>query len=255
MRLEEMIDEILNQVQTMTPALILTLGLAIGLQHAFEPDHISAVTTQISKRKYKTQAVKQLLKEGAFKSSILGALWGAGHTTTLVIIGLLLFLFSINIPSNIFLGFEFIVGIMLVILALTTFSNKKLFKIKHIHPHLHSNGTLHTHPHNHDGDHKHTHKSYIIGCIHGLAGSGSLVVLMASTLGDVETVLSFILIFGIGSVIGMTIISSLIGLPFAFTNKFGTASKALRYIACTASLLIGANILYDIGITENLFGI
>jgi len=250
-----MIDEILNQVQTMTPALILTLGLAIGLQHAFEPDHISAVTTQISKRKNKTLELKQLIKEGTFKSSILGALWGAGHTTTLVIIGLLLFLFSINIPSKVFLGFEFIVGIMLVILAITTFSNKKLFKIKHTHPHLHSNGTLHTHPHNHDGDHKHTHKSYIIGCIHGLAGSGSLVVLMASTLGDIETVLSFILIFGIGSVIGMTIISSLIGLPFALTNKFGIASKALRYIACTVSLLIGANILYEIGITENLFGI
>jgi sulfite exporter TauE/SafE len=250
-----MIDEILNQIQTMTPALILTLGLAIGLQHAFEPDHISAVTTQISKRKYKTLELKQLLKECTFKSSILGAFWGAGHTTSLVIIGLLLFLFSINIPSNVFFGFEFIVGIMLVILAITTFSNKKLFKLNHTHPHEHSNGTLHTHPHNHDIEHKHTHKSYIIGCIHGLAGSGSLVVLMASTLGDIETVLSFILIFGIGSIIGMTIISSLIGLPFALTNKFGFASKALRYIACTASLLIGANILYDIGIAENLFGI
>jgi sulfite exporter TauE/SafE len=250
-----MIDEILNQVQIMNPAFILTLGLAVGLQHAFEPDHISAVTTQISKTKYKTQAVKQLLKQGTLKSSILGALWGAGHTTTLVIIGLLLFLFSVNIPSNIFLGFEFIVGIMLVILALTTFSNKKLFNMKHTHPHLHSNGSLHTHPHNHDGEHKHGHKSYVIGLIHGLAGSGSLVVLTASTLGDIETVLSFILIFGIGSVIGMTVISSLIGLPFALTNKFGAVSKALRYIAGIASLLIGANILYDIGIAENLFGI
>jgi ABC-type nickel/cobalt efflux system permease component RcnA len=250
-----MIDEILNQIQTMTPALILTLGLAVGLQHAFEPDHVSAVTTQISKRKYKIQTVKQLIKEGAFKSSILGALWGAGHTTTLVIIGLLLFLFSINIPSNVFLGFEFIVGIMLVFLAITTFSNKKLFKLRHAHPHAHSNGTLHTHPHDHDGEHKHTHKSYLIGCIHGLAGSGSLVVLMASTLGDIETVMSFILIFGFGSIIGMTIISNLIGLPFALTNKFGAASKTLRYIACSASLLIGANIVYDIGIAENLFGI
>ncbi len=239
----------------MTPALILTLGLAVGLQHAFEPDHISAVTTQISKRKYKIQNVKQLLKEGTFKSSILGALWGAGHTTTLVIMGLVLFLFSINIPSNVFLGFEFIVGIMLVFLAITTFSNKKLFKLKHTHPHVHSNGTLHIHPHNHDEEHKHTHKSYLIGCIHGLAGSGSLVVIMASTLGDIETVLSFILIFGIGSVIGMTIISSLIGLPFALTSKFGSASKILRYIACTTSLLIGVNIIYDIGIAENLFGI
>lgn len=250
-----MINEILNQFQTMTPALILTLGLAVGLQHAFEPDHISAVTTQILKRKHKTLEMKQLLKEGTFKSSILGALWGAGHTTTLIIIGLLLFVFSINIPSKVFLGFELIVGIMLVILAITTFSNKKIFKLKHTHPHIHSNGTLHTHPHNHDGEHKHTHKSYLIGCIHGLAGSGSLVVLTASTIGDFQTVLSFILIFGIGSVIGMAIISSLIGLPFALTNKFGTASKTLRYIACSATLLIGVNIIYEIGLSENLFGI
>ena len=250
-----MIDEILNQIQTMTPALILTLGLAVGLQHAFEPDHIAAVTTQIAKRKQKTQQVKQLLKEGTFKSSILGALWGAGHTTTLVLIGLLLFIFSINIPSNVFMGFEFIVGLMLVFLAITTFSNKKLFKLKHSHPHIHSNGTLHTHPHEHDGEHTHTHKSYLIGCIHGLAGSGSLVVLMVSTLGDIETVLSFILIFGIGSIIGMTIISGLIGLPFALTTKFGMASKALKYIACTASFLIGASIIYEIGIAQNLFGI
>ena len=78
---------------------------------------------------------------------------------------------------------------------------------------------------------------------------------MASTLGDIETVLSFILIFGIGSIIGMTIISGLIGLPFALTTKFGTASKTLRYIACTASFLIGASIIYEIGIAENLFGI
>lgn len=250
-----MINEILNQIQTMTPALILTLGLAVGLQHAFEPDHISAVTTQILKRKHKTLELKQLLKEGTFKSSILGALWGAGHTTTLIIIGLLLFVFSINIPSKVFLGFEMIVGIMLVILAITTFSNKKLFKLKHSHPHIHTNGTLHIHPHNHGGEHKHSHKSYLIGCIHGLAGSGSIVILTASTLGDLQTVLSFIIIFGIGSVIGMTIISGLIGLPFVLTNKFGSASKTLRYIACTATLLIGINIIYEIGLSENLFGI
>ncbi len=250
-----MINEILNQIQTMTPALILTMGLAVGLQHAFEPDHISAVTTQILKRKHKTLELKQLLKEGTFKSSILGALWGAGHTTTLIIIGLLLFAFSINIPSKVFLGFEMIVGIMLVILAITTFSNKKLFKLKHSHPHIHTNGTLHIHPHNHEGEHKHSHKSYLIGCIHGLAGSGSIVILTASTLGDLQTVLSFILIFGIGSVIGMTIISSLIGLPFVLTNKFRSASKTLRYIACSATLLIGINIIYEIGLSENLFGI
>ncbi len=250
-----MFEDILTQIQTMTPALILTLGLAIGLQHAFEPDHVAAVTTQISKQKPKSQTIRQLLKEGIFKSSILGALWGAGHTTTLVIMGLLMFVLAINIPTNIFLGFEFIVGLMLVFLALTTFSNKKFFKTKHIHPHSHDNGTIHIHPHDHVGEHTHSHKSYIIGCIHGLAGSGSLVVLTATTLGNFETVLSFILIFGIGSVIGMALVSSLIGLPLVFTNKIDSANKILRYLAGTASLLIGATIVYEIGISKNLFGL
>jgi sulfite exporter TauE/SafE len=250
-----MFEEILLQVHTMTPGLILTLGLAVGLQHAFEPDHLAAVTTQISKRKSKSQTIKQIVSKGTFKSSVLGALWGAGHTTTLVIMGLLLFVLAINIPTNIFLGLEFLVGVMLVFLAITTISNRKLFKIKHMHPHTHENGTFHIHPHEHNGEHNHTHKSYIIGCIHGLAGSGSLVVLTTTTLGNIESVLSFILIFGIGSVIGMALVSSLIGLPFAFTNKIGSANKILRYVAGTASFLIGVNIVFQIGLVENLFGI
>ena len=250
-----MFEQILDQIQTMSPALILTLGLAIGLQHAFEPDHVAAVSTLVSKSKRGSQTFKQIVKEGTFKSSILGAFWGAGHTTSLVVMGLLMFVLAINIPANVFLGLEFVVGIMLVYLAFTTFSNKKLFQIKHMHPHAHENGTVHIHPHEHNSEHKHSHKSYLIGCIHGLAGSGALVVLTASTLGNIETVLSFILIFGVGSVLGMVLVSNLIGLPFAFTNKIGSANKILRYVAGGASLLIGVNIVYEIGIVENLFGI
>ena len=250
-----MFEQILDQIQTMSPALILTLGLAIGLQHAFEPDHVAAISTQLSKNKRGSQTFKQIVKEGTFKSSILGAFWGAGHTTSLVVMGLLMFVLAINIPANVFLGLEFVVGIMLVYLAFTTFSNKKLFPIKHMHPHTHENGTVHIHPHEHNSEHKHSHKSYLIGCIHGLAGSGALVVLTASTLGNIETVLSFILIFGVGSVLGMILVSNLIGLPFAFTNKIGSANKILRYVAGGASLLIGTNIVYQIGIVENLFGI
>jgi ABC-type nickel/cobalt efflux system permease component RcnA len=181
-------------------------------------------------------------------------MWGAGHTTTLVLMGFVVYFLAINIPKNVFMGFEFIVGAMLVFLAFTTFSNKKLFRL-HLHTHTHNDGTIHTHPHEHDGDHKHSHKSYIIGCVHGLAGSGSLIVLTASTLGNIETTLSFILIFGIGSVIGMVMVSGLIGLPFAFLNKIESANKTLRYIAGFASLLIGVNILYEIAIANNLFGI
>ncbi len=142
-----MLEFFLSQIQSFTPALVLTLGLVIGLQHAFEPDHIAAVTTQITRQKNKSQSIKKLIQEGTLKSSIIGAVWGAGHTTTLMLVGLVVYLLSVNIPDVFFNGSEFIVGIMLVFLAFTTLSNKKLFKIKHMHSHTHKDGTIHTHTH------------------------------------------------------------------------------------------------------------
>lgn len=251
-----MVEELIEQFQMMTPFLIMLTGLAIGLEHAFEPDHIAAVSTQVAKRKFQqSKSLKVFVGQSTLRSSLLGALWGAGHTSTLILVGLLVFALSLSIPDTIFMGLEFIVGIMLVFLGSMTYLNKSIFKFRHLHPHIHEDGTIHTHPHVHDGEHKHGHKLYAIGCVHGLAGSGSLVVLVASSLSSVEMVLSFILIFGIGSVIGMAMISGLIGLPFVFTANITKINRVLRYVAGTASLLIGINIMYEIGIIENLFSI
>ncbi len=250
-----MFQEILTQIQSLTPALVLTLGLVIGLKHAFEPDHIAAVSTQISKQKHNSQSLKQRIMEGTIKSSLIGAMWGAGHTTTLILIGLLVYVLSINIPEVFFTGSEFLVGIMLIFLAFTTLSNKKLFKIKHMHPHTHEDGIVHTHPHEHDSVHKHTHKSYLIGCIHGLAGSGAIIVVIAGALTSIQDVLSFILIFGIGSIIGMILVSNLIGIPFVFSNKISSLNRTLRYVAGSVSLLIGITIIYEIVFVGKLFTI
>lgn len=247
-----MLESLLSQIQSLTPSLVLTLGLAIGLQHAFEPDHIAAVTTQMSRQKNKSHSVKELIKKGTIKSSFIGALWGAGHTTTLALVGLSVFVLSVNIPDIFFISSEFVVGAMLIFLAITTLYNKKLFKIKHMHVHTHEDGTIHTHPHDHSSDHKHGHKSYLIGCIHGLAGSGALLVLVAGTLGSIQEMLSFILIFGIGSIIGMTLISSLIGIPFALSNKAVSLEKMLRYIVGSVSFLIGVSIVYEIIFVQKL---
>ena len=248
-----MLEFFLTQIQSFTPALVLTLGLAIGLQHAFEPDHIAAVTTQVARQKNKSQSLKELIKKGTLNSSIIGALWGAGHTTTLVLVGLLVYLLSVNIPDVFFISSEFIVGMMLIFLAITTLSNKKLFKIRHMHSHAHKDGTIHTHPHDHGNDHKHCHKSYLIGCIHGLAGSGALLVVIAGTLSSIQDILSFILIFGVGSVIGMTLVSSLIGIPFALSNKALSLEKTLRYVVGAVSFLIGISIIYEIVYVGKLF--
>lgn len=232
----------------------MSFGFTIGIQHAFEPDHVAAVSTQISQSKFKQKSTKSLLKELFTKTSILGVLWGAGHTTTLVLIGLLVYILTITISQQVFSGLEFVVGLMLVFLGLTTILNKKL-RFKHKHPHQHSDGSIHFDEHHHDNsNHNHSHRSYFIGMVHGLAGSGSLVVLTSSTLNDVGMVLTFITIFGIGSIIGMALVGSLMGIPLVFANKIKLIQKTFKYVAGGLSLIIGFNILYQIGIVGNLLG-
>jgi len=239
----------------LTPVLVMGLGLAVGIQHAFEPDHVAAVSTQISKSKFAKKSTKQLIKESLTKSSLLGMFWGAGHTTTLVLIGFLVYALAITIQDQIFSGLEFAVGMMLVFLGITTILNKKI-RFKHKHPHQHKDGSLHLDEHNHnDLDHNHTHRSYFIGLIHGLAGSGSLVVLTAATLDNVGMVLGFIVIFGIGSMIGMALVGSMMGIPLVFGNRVKIIQKSFRYVAGVFSLIIGLNIMYQIGLIGNLFGI
>jgi ABC-type nickel/cobalt efflux system permease component RcnA len=250
-----MIEELIQQLPTATPFFVLVAGFMIGLLHAFEPDHVVAVATQNSKSSQKTSSsVFRQIGSGAIKSSILGALWGAGHTSALVLVSLLIFVFAMSIPNEMFDNFEFGVGIMLVILGLFTYLNRKLFGQKHVHTHTHE-GVTHTHPHTHDKAHSHGHKSYIIGCVHGLAGSGSLVVLALSTLHDLETILSFVLVFGIGSIIGMMLVSSAIGLPFSLTLHSERINKILRYSVGSISIIVGVDIMYNILMSGSLFGL
>jgi len=242
-----MIEEIFEQVGIFSPILIMGLGLVVGIQHAFEPDHMAAVSTQILKSKLTKKSTKQLIKQSITKSSILGIVWGAGHTTTLVLIGFLVYVLAITIQDQIFSGLEFTVGIMLVFLGISTIFNKKI-QFKHKHPHQHKDGTLHLDEHNHDdSDHKHSHKSYLIGLIHGLAGSGSLVVLTAITFDNVGIMLGFIVIFGVGSMIGMALVGSLMGIPLVFGTRFTSIQKIFRYVTGIFSLVIGFNIMYQIG--------
>ena len=237
----------------LTPTLVLGLGFLVGIQHAFEPDHVSAISTQISKSKFDKKPIKQLIQQSITKSSILGAVWGAGHTTTLVLIGFLVYALAITIHDHIFSGFEFAVGIMLVFLGITTIINKKI-QLKHKHPHQHKDGTIHLDEHNHDDfNHRHTHKSYLIGLIHGLAGSGSIVVLSAVALDDVGMILGFIMIFGVGSIIGMVLVGSLMGIPLTFAHRITSIQKIFKYAAGIFSIIIGINIMYQIGILGHLF--
>ncbi len=241
----------LENLLDFSPLLALGLGLAIGLEHAFESDHVAAVATRASGTKAGGR-IRDVVRKGIARSSVIGILWGAGHTTTLIIMGLLVYVLAIQIQDNVFTGLEAAVGVMLIVLGtVTILDRRRLFSLRHRHPHRHDDGTFHVHEHSHT-DHRHGHKSYIIGLIHGLAGSGSLVVLTAVTLDSAGMVISFILIFGLGSIIGMTLISNLIGLPLALTSRAGSVQRIARYLAGAFSLAIGAHIIYGILTTGSI---
>ena len=249
-----MIDIVIGMLQANNPILIIIAGLMIGLVHAFEPDHLSAVSTQLLKNNNNSGSSKKRgLKNLTIISSFRGALWGMGHTSSIILIGLLIAGLSLNIPDDFFVSAEIVVGFMLIILGIFTFTNKSIFKQKHVHPHKHSNGISHTHSHTHNEDHKHGHKAYLIGCIHGIAGSGSLVALTAATMNGFDMMMYFLILFGIGSIIGMTVASGVIGLPFIFLSKIGSVTKYLRYVIASITFIIGINIIFSIGLDSKLF--
>ena len=220
---------------------LLGFGFLSGIRHAFDADHIAAVSTMVSKHK------------SVRKSSLLGMFWGFGHAISLFVIGLIILLLKITIPKKIVLSLELIVGIMLVILGVNSLFIIKRNKI-HFHKHKHGKEE-HTHFHSHklEENHNHAHaplkQSLFIGVIHGLAGSAALTLLVLATVKSFWIGITYIFSFGLGSIMGMMLISSIISLPFLLiSNKFQTTQKLLSISSGFISAVIGLTIIYNIGV-------
>ncbi|MGI0040000.1 MAG: high frequency lysogenization protein HflD [Nitrososphaera sp.] len=239
-------------IDTAAPAGILLLGLLTGLRHSMEADHVAAVSTTIA------TAGKKNLRQ----ASMLGALWGLGHTATLFVAGLLVLLLAVHIPEKVSGRLEFGVGVMLLFLAITAFTGfnagrffKGLFGRNNLHSHLHvhpEHGITHSHEHDHHS-HRHGHKSVIIGMIHGMAGSGALMLIVLSAIQSIPLGLAYIAIFGAGSIASMAGISALIGLPFAKVRNQAKLALALKYAAAAVTFVIGAGLVYELGVVEQVF--
>lgn len=218
-----------------TTVTLLSTGFILGLKHAFDADHVAVVSTMVSQSKN--------LK----KSSLLGVMWGVGHTVTLLVVGLAVLLLKITIPVRAALAMEFIVGLVVVYFGFDLLQKIKRGSV-HIHRHEHG-GTAHTHFHGHElqPSHQHNHRALGVGALHGLAGSAALTILVLTTVQSTWQGLAFILIFGLGSIISMLIISSAIGLPFLMTKKFTRVNTAVQGLAGAISVLVGLLIVYNIG--------
>lgn len=227
----------------LTPGLstfsVLLIGFVLGLRHATEADHLAAVSTIVSEKK------------NLFTASIVGGLWGVGHTISLFAVGLIVIFLKLQISASVEAKLEAGVGLMLVILGLNAL--RKLFQSEKIHTHTHDHGErAHTHFHAHNDEkaevshHRLSPRSVVVGMVHGLAGSAALMLVILPTIPSPLVAIMYILIFGVGSIGGMMVMSLLIGLPFHFTaNRFDLLNKGIRLCAGVFSLGLGFSIIYE----------
>lgn len=231
---------------------ILAFGFLIGLKHATEADHLAAVSTIVSERK------------SLWSSAMVGGIWGLGHTISLFIAGVFVLLLNFQISEQTERILEFCVGAMLLFLGLNVL--RKLIKGGNLHFHAHDHGAReHAHPHIHQHGHENepnTHHGFkfspralIIGMVHGLAGSAALMLLLIPTIESKTVGLLYIIVFGIGSIGGMMLMSFLVALPFYLTaSRFNRFNYILQSIAGLVSVGLGLFIIYEKGVTEGLFG-
>lgn len=238
-----------------TPVSLLALGFFLGLKHALDADHLIAVSTIVSERR------------GFFSSGIVGVMWGLGHTISLLVIGLIVVAMQLNIPEQAAQTMELAVAGMLVVLGLNVLW--KLRKGGHVHAHIHTHGGItHSHPHVHghsrEGDHQHLgwivehlgkgKRSILIGMVHGLAGSAGLMLVVLATIPSTALGLLYIAVFGLGSIGGMLVMSTMIGIPFVFTARSSTKlNVAVRGLSGILSVGFGIYLAWQIGFVQGLF--
>ena len=200
----------------------------MGIKHAIEPDHVLAVSTIASQSKK------------IWQTSLAGVFWGIGHIATLLTVGIILIFMKGGILVKWAMSLEFLVGITLVYLGVTT-----IISFKNIHEH------------ERNLQHKHDTylKSMLIGLVHGLAGSGAMVLLTMTTVKSVGEAAIYIFTFGAGTVIGMLFFTTFIGIPFMLSKKRRTISRTLSFTTGAISTVFGVYYMYNLGVNEGLFNL
>ena len=244
-------------VSTLLP--IAALGFFLGIRHASDPDHVIAVSTIVSRERRVQSA------------ALIGMLWGMGHTFTILVAGTAIVLFGVVIPARVGLAMEFSVALMLILLGGSTAI--RILRPRG-HPHVHGD-YVHAHPHGNERDDHghgeqetplarldrrfgrlglyHAARPFVVGVVHGLAGSAAVVLLIAATIHDATLSLAYLLVFGLGTIGGMMLITMAIALPFAYTaRRLRGVNRSLALAAGLLSIGFGLFLTYQIGFVDGL---
>jgi high-affinity nickel permease len=235
---------------------VLSLGFFLGMRHATDADHVVAVSTIVARERRIASA------------AWIGALWGAGHTITIFVVGAGIILFSLVIPPRLGLSMEFSVGLMLVLLGLL---NLRGYWTRFSTAHEDGDGKIHVH----DSEHSHAlvdasvlkldqrfgHWSFyqwarplVVGLVHGLAGSAAVALLVLATLHDSRWAVAYLLIFGFGTIAGMMVITVAMASALRYAgDRSAWINRRLAVATGLLSVVFGLFVLYQMGIVHGLF--
>lgn len=244
------------------------LGLLLGVQHATDPDHVVAVATIVSRTH----------RFGA--GALIGAFWGLGHTLTIAAVGTAIIVFRVAVTPRAGLAMELAVAAMLVILGVARLTlalrGGRAVPAEHLvephrhdtapafHSHVHAHGAVvHRHPHVHPSSRLaaalsgvgigQAVRSALIGVVHGLAGSAAVALLALGTIADPYLAVGYLLVFGAGTIAGMTVITGLMAVPFAVGTGWVTRwQRALAVGTGALSLGFGLYLGLHVGFVDGL---
>ena len=199
-------------------ASILFLGFVLGMRHATDPDHVVAVTTIVSDER------------SLWRASAVGAVWGVGHSITILAVGGAIVVFRLVIPPRLGLLLEFCVAVMLILLGMLTLTGRRV------------------------GSATNMARPLVVGIVHGLAGSAFVALLVLAAVPGAMLQLLYLALFATGTIAGMGVITMVVALPSAMTaRRFVRAQGYLRVASGLASLVFGV-VLVQRGVSEGLFG-
>lgn len=207
------------------------LGSLLGMRHAFEPDHLAAVSTLVTR------------EPNGYKAALVGAWWGLGHTLSLLVVGAVLLVLRAEMTPRVSDAFELCVALMLIGLgwrAVHQAARQGTAGPAHVHQHRH---LVHAHPgvpaHVHVGRWTLARRPLLVGAIHGLAGSGALTALVLTTLPTTAARITYISLFGLGSTLGMAALSGLLGWPLARLGSHQAIARGISLAVGCVSIGLG----------------